>query len=246
MIVVLQWVALGLCLASAIWRLPAALKGRNAGLFWVFVLLALAVGLSLPTIYLPVDGVLGGRNVANLLLRFALYAIFFILAAKVAAAYRSPRSERLIRGPIGMWALIIVCIGTVVPFLLSDLPVSRTGLTGYGDQISVSLYIVAGRLYPAYAAACLILPTAQAVRSSRLRTECAAAGIICASFCMVVLLTVLQVASFRLDVPLAILTFMDLISYAAIIFLTVGLAMIWISVRTQRRQAARGALAQEQ
>ncbi|MDQ6752648.1 MAG: hypothetical protein M3017_04355, partial [Actinomycetota bacterium] len=77
MIAALQCLALGLCLASAIWRLPAALKGRNAGLFWVFVLLTLAVGLSLPTIYLPVDGVLGGRNFANLLLRFALYAIFY-------------------------------------------------------------------------------------------------------------------------------------------------------------------------
>lgn len=242
MIAVLQWVALGLCLASAIWRLPAAVKGRNAGVFWVFILLALAVGLSLPAIYLPVDGVLGGRNIANLLLRFALYAIFYILATKVAAAYRAPRSERLIRGPIGLGALIFVSVGTVVTFLLSDLPVSSAGLAGY-DQFTVSLYVVAGRLYPAYAAACLIWPTAQAVRSSGLRTERAAAGIICASFCMVVLLTVLQLATFRLDAPMAILTFMNLISYAAIIFLAVGLALIWISVRTQRRRAARGALA---
>ncbi|HEV7167057.1 MAG TPA: hypothetical protein VGN49_03715, partial [Micrococcaceae bacterium] len=185
MITVLQWVALGLCVACAAWRLPAAIRGRNASLFWAFLLIAIAVGLSLPAIYLPVDGLLGGRNFANLILRFALYAIFFILAAKIAAAYRSPRAQRLIRGPIGIAALLLICVGTVVPFLLSDLPVSSTGLAKYLDQVPVGFYIAAGRLYPAYAAACLIVPTAVASRSARTRLERAAAACICATFSMV-------------------------------------------------------------
>ena len=243
MITVMQWVALGLCVACAAWRLPAAIRGRNASLFWAFLLIAVAVGLSLPAIYLPVDGLLGGRNFANLILRFALYAIFFILASKIAAAYRSPRAQRLIRGPIGISVLLVICVGTVVPFLLSDLPVSSTGLLDYGDQFTVSLYVVAGRLYPAYAAACLVRPTAKTARSARLRIERVAAGIICASFCQVVLLTVLQVAYFHREEPMGFFTFMNIISYGAIICLAVGLALVWLSIRSQARKTPNSGLA---
>ncbi len=243
MITVLQWVALGLCVACAAWRLPAAIRGRNASLFWAFLLIAIAVGLSLPAIYLPVDGLLGGRNFANLILRFALYAIFFILAAKIAAAYRSPRAHRLIRGPIGIAALLLICVATVVPFLLSDLPVSSTGLAGY-HQFTIELYVIAGRLYPAYAAACLIRPTARASRSAATWRAGTSAGLICAAFCMVVLLTLLQVATFRATAPIGgLLMFMNIISYGAIIFLAVGLALVWLSIRSQGRKTGNSALA---
>ncbi|HEY8295209.1 MAG TPA: hypothetical protein VIG41_07715 [Micrococcaceae bacterium] len=237
MIAVLQWLALGLCVVCAVWRLPAALRGRNVGLFWAFALIAIAVGLSLPIIYVPVDAVLGGRNFANLVLRFALYAIFFILAAKIAAAYRSARSRRLIRGPVGISVLILVSVGTVVLFLLSDLPVSSAGLTGYGDQLAVSAYVVAGRLYPAFAAACLILPTARAVRSGYRTGERVAAGIICSSFCMVVLLTVLQLAFFRVAAP-GVSAVIGVLSYGSIVCLAVGFALLWISLASRRRRGA--------
>ncbi|HSU70931.1 MAG TPA: hypothetical protein VLI70_05690 [Micrococcaceae bacterium] len=243
MITVMQWVALGLGVACAAWRLPAAIRGRNASLFWAFLLIAIAVGLSLPAIYLPVDGLLGGRNFANLILRFALYAIFFILASKIAAAYRSPRAERLIRGPIGISVLLVICVGTVVPFLLSDLPVSSTGLAKYLDQAPVGFYIAAGRLYPAYAAACLIVPTAIATRSSHLRLERVAAACICAAFSMVVLMTVVQLAFFHGYGPTPLLTIINLLSYGAIICLTVGLGLVWLSIRSQARKTRNSGLA---
>ena len=241
MIEALQWLVLGVCVVCALWRLPAAAKGRNVGLFWVFMLLTAAVALSLPAIYLPVDAALGGRNFANLVIRFAVYGVFFILAAKVAAAYQSPRSLRLVRGPIGVWALILVCVATVIPFLLSDLPVSRTGLDGYGAQPSVSVYVAAGRLYPAYAAACLIRPAAHAARTAVQGMQRAAAALICCSFSMVVLATVLQLAILRMHAP-AVDVVLDAVTYGSIVFLAVGLALVWVAQRAHRRRTSEAAV----
>ncbi len=239
MIAVLQWVALGVCLVCAAWRLPATIKGRNVGLFWAFLLLSVAVGLSLPSIYLPVDALLGGRNFANLAVRFALYAIFYILAAKLAAAYRSPVGVRLIRGPIGISALVLIAAGTLALFLLSDLPVSSTGLKGYTDQWSVSAYALAGRLYPAYAAACLLWPSAHAARAGARRIERISAGVICCSFTMVLLLTALQLTALR------VFLLMDMLSYGSIVCMAAGLALVWISLRrTPQRNAFYGSAPQ--
>lgn len=233
MIAALQWAALAVCLVCAAYRLPAASKGKNAELFWAFVLTAVAVGLSLPIIYRPVDGLLGGRNVANLVVRFALYAIFFILAAKLAAAYRSRRSERLIRGPLGVTVLILISAGTIALFLLSDLPTSSTGLTAYAGQSSVTAYALLGRFYPAYAAACLIAPTARAAHTGPAGMRRIAAALICAALSMVVAATALQLPS--LPVP----TLIDALLYGSVIAMALGLTLVWVALRTARRNAAR-------
>ncbi|MBG0739395.1 hypothetical protein IV500_08330 [Paeniglutamicibacter antarcticus] len=243
MIAVLQWVALGACLFCAAWRVPATLRGRNTGLFWAFVLLSVAVGLSLPEIYLVVDAGLGGRNIANLAIRFALYAIFYILAVKFAAAYRSASSARLIRGPVGISLLALISVATLVLFLLSDLPSTSVGLQSYSNQPSVQAYGLLGRLYPAYAAACLIRPTALAAVSAGAagrKTAATAAGLICSAFIMVLLLTAMQIAAAA--VPL-VSQLIALLSYTAIVCMALGLSFTWISLRMEQRRKSQGARA---
>ncbi|WP_427018567.1 hypothetical protein ACQCSX_08555 [Pseudarthrobacter sp. P1] len=222
---VMQWIALGACLACTGWRLPAALKRRNASLFWMFALLSVAVGLGIDAIYLPVDALLGRVNVANLIIRLALYAVFFILATRVAAAYRARRSEWLIRGPVGLTVLAGIAAATVALFLLSDMPTSSTGLRAFAGQPTVQAYVYAGRLYPAYAAAVLIQPTAAAGRTAARAINRMSAWLICAAFAMVVLLTLIQVAG------LPFLLLVDFLSYAAILCMAAGMALVWISFR---------------
>ncbi len=241
MIVVLQWVALGLCLICAGWRIPATLRGRNTGLFWAFALVAVAVGLSLPEIYLVVDAGLGGRNIANLAIRFALYAIFYILAVKFAAAYRSAGSARLIRGPFGMSVLALISVATLVLFLLSDLPITSVGLQSYSNQPSVQAYGLVGRLYPAYTAACLIRPTALAAMSAWAagrKTAATAAGLISTAFVMVLLLTALQLAAAEITLVSQLIA---LLSYTAIVCMALGLSLTWISLRMERRRKSQRA-----
>ncbi|MCZ2401873.1 hypothetical protein IV498_01415 [Paenarthrobacter sp. Z7-10] len=233
MIAALQWVALAACLICAVSRLPAAVNGKNVGLFWAFVLAAVAVGLSLRVIYLPVDAVLGGHNLANLVLRFALYAIFFVLASKLAVAYGSLRSQRLIRGSLGLCILIVISAGTLVLFLLSDLPVSSTGLAAYTGQRTVADYALLGKLYPVYAAACLIVPTGRGARTGATGMRRTAAALICAGLCMVVAATALELPS------LPVTTLGHFLSYGSVIALAGGLTLVWIALRTDRRKAVR-------
>ncbi|MCY0906549.1 hypothetical protein [Arthrobacter sp. H14-L1] len=243
MIAVVQWVALGLCLFCAAWRVPATLRGRNAGLFWAFVLLAVAVGLSLPEIYLVVDSWLGGHNIANLAIRFALYAIFYILAVKFTAAYRSSGGARLVRGPLGMSVLALISAATVVLFLISDLPTTSVGLQSYNNQPTVQAYGLLGRLYPAYTAACLVRPTASAARSAWTtgrKTAAIAAGLISAAFIMVLLLTALQLAATGIT-PVSEL--IALLSYTAIVCMALGLSLTWISLQMERRRKSQWAWA---
>ena len=76
MISILQWVVLGVCLLCTAWRLPALRSGHNRGLFWIFALASIAVALSIPSIYLPVDQLLGEHNLANVIVRLSLFAVY--------------------------------------------------------------------------------------------------------------------------------------------------------------------------
>ena len=238
--VVIQWLALGLCLLFAAIRLPDALRGRGRSVFAVLVLLCVAVALSLPHIYLAVDSLLGGVNIANLVIRLSLYAIMLLLGMRGAAAFGSERALRLIRGPLGVTALTVTVVGTVLLFALSDLPESSTGLRAYAGQTSVQWYAHLGRLYPAYIGACLIgSAVARARDATALRLHRSAAGLMAVGFAMVLAHATLQLTGLPTGAADLILPF------GAIVLVTMGLAMIWLSGRRATSGRASNFLASE-
>lgn len=154
--------ALVISATFALIRLPMAIQGRNPILFWALLAITTAVGLSIPFIYLPVDAVLGGANLANLVLRYATYAMVILVGASAAAGFSSPWARRFITGPFGLAVLILTVVTTTVLFGFCDMPVSSPGLQAYMTQPAVWAYSVTGRLYPAYIAACLVIPALRA------------------------------------------------------------------------------------
>lgn len=229
-----QWLALALCVIFAAIRLPEAIRGRGRSVFAVLVLLCVAVALSLSPIYLFVDGILGGTNIANLFIKFCLYTIVLLLGIRCAVAFGSERARRSIGGPLGMAALTITVLVTLVLFVLSDLPESSTALNAYDDQYTVLRYADIGRAYPAYVAACLLRPAFASACDGRNRTfHRVAAAMIGTGFLKVLLLTVLLL--FPLDIGAASL----IMPFGAIVLVTTGLTMIWLSRRraTGRRSA---------
>jgi hypothetical protein len=220
---ILQWTALFVCIGCSVWRFPAMLKGRNQSLFWSFVAASLCVALSIPGVYLPVDALLGGNNFANVILRLSLFTVFFLISAKIAAAYNSPTAIRLVRGPVGIVVLAICSAGIWVTYFLSDLRGSSTGLVGFFDQPSVTLYMRFGFVYIAYVAACLIAPTAKAALSHRPILDRMAASFMCLGFVLVCLTIPVQFSPFH-DSSL-----MKIFSFSAILCVAVGLAMVWLS-----------------
>ncbi|MHA7305423.1 hypothetical protein ACX80E_09290 [Arthrobacter sp. TMN-49] len=224
MISILQWTALVACLGCTLWRLPTMVKGRNRGLSWAFALITVSVALSIPAIYMPVDTLLGGVNLANAILRVSLFGVFFLLTSRVAAAYSSPLSRALIRGPVGIAVLVLSSLGIWITFLLSDLQGSSTGLAGFFDQPSVDTYMWIGVAYLAYASACVVVPTAKAAFSHRPPMDRVAASFLSSGFLLVCISAPLQLAAWH-ETPLK-----KIVSFTAVLSVAVGMVLVWRSL----------------
>jgi hypothetical protein len=234
----IQWAALLLCILGALLRMPGVRQGRGRMIFAALVLMTVAVALSLPPIYLPVDGVLGGWNAANLIIRLSLYAVVVLLGLRMAAAFNAERVRALIVGPVGVSVLLFAVAATVVLFALSDLPESSTGLARYHGQQTVERYADIGRLYPGYVSACLVWPAAAgALRSGSLPAYRLACSLLAAGFFLVVGFAVLELVE-GLDLGV----FELVLPFGAILLVVSGLTLIWFS-RLRGRSRQRNALA---
>ncbi|WP_052274028.1 hypothetical protein [Arthrobacter sp. L77] len=228
----IQWAALGLCSAGAAVRIPGLREGRGRTMFVALVLLTIAVGLSIEPIYLAVDAALGGVNIANLLLRLALYAVFLLFGIRMAAAFGSTRARRLIVGPFGLSIVALTVAATLYFFVASELAGSSTGLHAFGEQDTVQQYAAVGRLYPGYVAACLVIPAALSAfdRHARIVHRFACALVACGNALVVVfvLLRLTTVDLMYWDI---------LLPFSAILLTVLGLCLIWVSHTVGRKSA---------
>ncbi len=236
----LQWAALGATLFFALLRVPGAIRGENRGMFSALILLSAAMALSIPFFYLPVDALLGGVNLANLLLRYLLFAVLLILGLKAAAAFQAPLAARLIGGPAGILVLTAATVAVAVFYGLSDLPESSTALADYWDQDTVHAYGDSSRLYQIYVGACLVpslFGSAAAFRRPagiRLSAALLALGLSTAVIHSVLSLTVVNPDIGVWDTVLP---------YSAVIMVSLGLALLWNSHRIAKRHPKPGLLA---
>lgn len=233
MTLTLQWVALIVCLGCTAWRIPSLAQRRNRGMFWTFAFISICVALSIHAIYMPLDELLGGRNLTNVFLRLSLFTVFYLLASKVAAAYNSPLARKLIKGPVGLAILIACSLGIWISYFLSDVHGSSTGMASLSDQPSIEAYKWFGQAYMVYAAAVVAIPTARAAFSNRPLLDRAAALLMCIGFAMVCATMPLQLLESE-----AIET---RVAFGSIIFVAAGLALVWVSfIRTPVAPKPRG------
>lgn len=231
---IIQWVALGACVVGAAVRIPGLRQRRGRTVFAALVLLTFAVGLSIDPIYEAVDGLLGGVNLANLLLRLALYAVFVLLGLRMAAAFHSPLARRLVVGPLGLAILVLTVVATVYFFVASELPVTSTGLRSFDDQRTVQQYASIGRLYPGYVAACLIIPAVASALDREARTiHRVACAFLACSFSVVVVFVLLRLT------PVNLMMWEVILPFTAIVLMVVGLCLVWLSHTLVRRRGAR-------
>lgn len=241
MISALQWSTLLVCALVAVFRIPAALRGENRSLFGIFVLATVAMLLSIESSYTVVDSWLGSHNYANLALRFVIYATVLLAGYKIAKGFENTHSLRLLLGPVGLAALATICLATAVPFLMADTAGTSVGLATLPDQSGpnrqlIALYTTAGRLYPAYVAACLLPGTIKALRSRLPGLVRGGAALLTAGSAAMILLAISDLLPQRL----AFIQY--IISSAAVLGLVLGLALIWLgkvaAVRAARKNSA--------
>ena len=227
----LQWVVFGITALFVLRRVPSAIRGENRGMFWALVLIALGMALSIPFFYQGVDSVLGGINLANLVLRFCVLAAFLIFGVKAAAAFKAPRAQRLIAGPVGFTALAVVVATLVVLFVLSDLPESSAALRAYEDQETVVAYAHCARLYQTYVAACLVPALFLSAADSRRRKYVRiSAGLMSLGLSIFIIHALLSLAMW--DVPGG--AWERALPYAAVLSISLALALLWKDRKSTR------------
>ena len=239
MITTLLVCVLAVCAVITVLRIPAALRGENRSLFGIFLLATVAMVLSIQASYDAIDHLLGSQNYANLILRFVIYGTVLLAGYKIAKGFENKRSLRLLLGPVGLTALALICLATAVPFLLANTAGTSVGLATLPDQSEhnrqlIALYTLAGRLYPAYVAACLLPATIHALRS-RLP------GLVRGGAALLTLGSIAMVVMPFSDLVPRGLTFLQYyISSAAVMGLVLGLALIWLGRLSARRSVGSG------
>jgi len=234
MIGVLQWGTLAVCCIITLGRLPSALRGENRSLFSIFALLTLAILLSIDAPYVAVDQALGGMNVANLVLRFVIFAAVFFLGFRMARGFGADDARRLITGPIGIAAAAAASAAVVVVFLMMDTAGSSAGLAGIaakdGHQAAlVECYGAAGRLYPAFIMLALFPAMLRTLRSGlSVLVRCGAA--LLALGAVAISLSLLFPA---IPPPLGFLRFV--INYTAVLCVVLGLVLFWMAKGLAKR-----------
>lgn len=228
MIEILQWTTLVASGAAALSRVPNLVRRRNSPIFYALALLTLAILLSINGPYLAIDAVLGGTNLANLLLRFIIFGAIFFLALRIAAAFGDSRGIRLIRGSIGTSALALISVAMLVCFALMDTSGSSAGLVDVAaksqwNALLVEYYGAAGRAYPAYICLAILPGLVRAVRSSLpalVRTSAALLAVGSTAIPLSLLFPVIP----------PVLGFVRfVVNYAAILCFVAGLALIWVA-----------------
>jgi hypothetical protein len=171
MIEILQWSTLTVCGLVAVARVPSAVRGKNRTIFYIFALMTLAILLSIQAPYLAIDQALGSVNVANLLLRFVIFAAIFFVGIRVTRGFGADDAYRLLTGRIGMAVLALASLTVLVVFLMMDTAGSSAGMGSVSAKdarhgVLVEYYGAAGRAYPVYVSLVLLPAMVRAVRST--------------------------------------------------------------------------------
>ncbi len=239
MIEILQWSTLAVCGLIAAARVPSAVRGENRSLFYIFGLMTLAILWSIEAPYVAIDQALGGINLANLLLRFIIFAAIYFVGIRVTRGFGADGAYRLIAGKAGMVVLLAISLAMVVLFFMMDTAGSSAGLSATSGKsarnfVLVEYYGAAGRAYPAYVSLALLPAMIRAVRSRLPLLVRVAAGLLAIGGVAIALTLLFPV------VPPEWGAAEFIVNYTAVLCFVVGLALIWAArVRNKRTSSSK-------
>lgn len=231
----LQWSTFAVCALVALARIPSARRGENRPVFYVLVLLMAAILLSIDGPYIAIDSFLGGVNVANVALRFVGFAAVFFLGLQIAKGFSAEDARRFLTGPVGIGMAVLSSAVVIVLFLLMDTAGSSAGLVEVAaksarNRVLVEYYGAAGRLYPAFVLLAL-LPAMFRTARSRLPLIIRGSAVSMAVGSVAMALTL----GFPL-IPPGLGSWRFFINYTGILFLVLGLVLIWVGRMAAKRK----------
>ncbi|WP_077490810.1 hypothetical protein [Sinomonas mesophila] len=227
----LAWTTFAVALVLALVRVPAALRGENRLMLGLFALFAAAILLSIGGPYVAIDSLLGGINLANLLLRFIIYGVCLLLAVRVSRAFAARGAEGVLLGPWGLAALAVVAAGTVLSFLLMNQMPSSVGLSALDNDPWFDVYAGLGRIYPTFTGVVLLPSLFRSARGGVRGPLRAAAGLLGTAYVL------LACTNTFVLMPTGWTGVMQVMNYGTLLLLFSGLAVIWIAAVRGRRRA---------
>jgi hypothetical protein len=225
---ILQWTTLAVCAAATLARIPSALRGTNRSLFFIFLLATAAGVLSLDVFYFPIDGALGGVNVASLLLRLIVFAAIYLVAFRVSRAFGATGADALISGRLGLCVLGLFSAALATLFLLMDVSASSPGMAEAGGRSPrnaalLPYYWATARGYPTYVSLALLPSLVRTLRSGLPPLVRAGAGLMAAG-------AVATIAGFLLEFAApAFALERVVVNNGAVLFFISGLVMVWLA-----------------
>jgi hypothetical protein len=228
----LEWGTLIICGLVLLLRLPDALRGRNRAVFGILFLATLCSLLSIPGPYAAIDGALGSLNLTNLVLRFIVFGMVFLVGLRLAAGLGAARAKELITGRAGRWALAAACLAVGVTFFLMDTRGSSAGLqdmTGSGrNAVLAPLYAAAGRSYPAFVSLLLLPSLRAAIKAALPRLVRTGAALTMVGAVAAVASVPVSFAPESWDLPRLF------VNYLAVLGYVLGLLAFWFSGQSGR------------
>lgn len=228
----LEWGTLIICGLVLLLRLPDALRGRNRAVFGILFLATLCSLLSVPGPYAAIDRALGSWNLTNLILRFIVFGLVFLVGSRLATGLGATRAHRLITGRAGRWGLAAACLAVTAAFLLMDTRGSSTGLQDVADNarnaVLAPLYAAAGRSYPAFVSL-LLLPALLAVIKATLPRLVRTGAVLTMVGAVAAIASVpVSLAPGSWDLPRLF------VNYLAVLGYVLGLLVFWFSGQSAR------------
>ncbi|WP_445155195.1 hypothetical protein ACTWLI_02860 [Arthrobacter sp. Hor0625] len=230
----LQWGTLAICALVALARIPSARRGENRPVFYILLLLIVAILLSIEEPYQAIDRFLGGVNLANVVLRFVVFAAVFFLGLQIAKGFGAEDARRFLTGKVGIGVAVLSSAVVIGFFLMMDTTGSSAGLVDVAaksgrNRALVEYYGAAGRLYPSFVLLALLPAMVRTVRS-RLPLIIRGSAV---SMAVGSVATALSLG-FPL-IPPGFGCWRFVINYTGILCLVLGLVLIWAGRLAARR-----------
>lgn len=156
------------CVLAAAIKLPRAARGEGRISFYALVFLSVGLLLSIPEVYVVVDGWLGGHNLTNLITRMMVLLVGCAVALSLARIFRAYRVENFVVSTPGYLAVAIsiAAMGAMlVP--MGAWGQSSPSLAAFSGSFWILLYGFVGSLYPSILAAALLPPVLRFVFASK-------------------------------------------------------------------------------
>ncbi|PYI65721.1 hypothetical protein CVV68_16900 [Arthrobacter livingstonensis] len=186
----MQYIPAALLWTLALIRLPHARNAHGRHVFWAAFCAAVACTLYSPNVYLVVDAVLGGHNLAKLATLITLMLGFWQFRSAVVVAVSTDQARCRRRLALGRWVLALTGIFAVLGFLFSRPVTTSANLqVAYADEPGMKLFLLSGSSFLVWAGLDLMVTCMRAWRhmhSRAFRAGFLVIAIGCAASCLAI------------------------------------------------------------